>query len=117
MFGGSPFRVRTRPRTTTTGTSSAPRVMVTSAARSASVGLRLVAAGVSIPLTTEGAATWPAGAVRGFVAGAVQFTPAWGDAELAYVYWSAAKVAEGAGDLPSIGTCCPSIARRGQRRS
>ena len=117
MFGGSPFRVRTRRTMTTTGTPSVPRVITTSAGRSASAGLRLVADGASIPLTTEGAATWPAGAVRGFMAGAVQLTPAWGDADLASVYWSAAKPAEGSGDLPSIGTCCPSIARRGQRRS
>ena len=71
-----------------------------------SANLRLVADGASIPLTTEGSATWPAGAARGFVAGDVQITPAWGDAALAYVYWSAAKDAEGAGDLPSLGTCC-----------
>ncbi len=71
-----------------------------------SANLRLTADGASIPLTTEGSATWPAGATRGFVAGEVQLTPAWGDAELAYVYWSAANPAEGAGDLPSIGTCC-----------
>ncbi|NNJ13236.1 hypothetical protein EKD04_023200, partial [Chloroflexales bacterium ZM16-3] len=70
----------------------------------AAVGL--LADGTVTPLTTEGAATWPSGADRGFVAGDVRVTPVWGDATLAYVYWSAAKEAEGQGDLPSIGTCC-----------
>jgi hypothetical protein len=69
-------------------------------------GLSLMEGAATTPLTSEGDATWPAGSARGFVAGAVQVTPEWGDAELAYIYWSAAKPAEGEGDLPSIGTCC-----------
>lgn len=68
--------------------------------------LALVADGATTPLTTEGEATWPAGSARGFVAGGVRLTPVWGDATLAYTYWSAAKASEGDGDLPSIGTCC-----------
>ncbi|MEI7646565.1 MAG: hypothetical protein WCJ55_20015 [Chloroflexales bacterium] len=62
--------------------------------------------GTRAPLTREGDGVWPARAVRGFVAGTVRVTPDWGDADLAYVYWSVAKDAEGEGDLPSIGTCC-----------
>jgi hypothetical protein len=69
-------------------------------------GLRLIDEETTTPLTREGDATWPTGAARGLVAGGVQVTPEWGDAELAYVYWSTAKAAEGQGDLPSIGTCC-----------
>ena len=68
--------------------------------------LSLVSDGTPTPLTSEGAATWTAGTGRGFVVGDVHVTPDWGDAELAYVYWSAANPAEGEGDLPSIGTCC-----------
>lgn len=59
-----------------------------------------------LPITTEGQATWPAGTDHHIVAGPVQITPLWGDAEQAYVYWSVAKAAEGQGDLPSIGECC-----------
>jgi hypothetical protein len=71
----------------------------------AAPGLSLVEADAARPLTSEGDAEWLAGATRGFVAGRVQVTPEWGNAELAYVYWSVAKAAEGQGDLPSIGTC------------
>ncbi|MEI7770738.1 MAG: hypothetical protein WCI67_12140 [Chloroflexales bacterium] len=69
-------------------------------------GAALQADGVMTPLTSEGEATWPGGADRSFISGDVRVTPEWGDAELAYVYWSVAKAAEGQGDLPSIGTCC-----------
>lgn len=69
-------------------------------------GLSLVGDGTPTALIREGNATWSAGSARGFVAGDVRVTPDWGDAELAYVYWSATNPAEGEGDLPSIGTCC-----------
>jgi hypothetical protein len=69
-------------------------------------GLALIDGGTTTPLRVEGEAEWPTKVDRGFAAGAVRVRPDWGDAELAYVYWSTAKPAEGQGDLPSIGSCC-----------
>lgn len=69
------------------------------------------------PLTTEGTATWEAGATPQLVATVADqsFTiaPAWEDATRAYVFWTLAKDAEGRGDLPSIGTCCNLDSRQG----
>ncbi len=68
-------------------------------------------------LEREGQAEWEAGGPEGFRletdAGALALDPAWGDAELAYAYWTRAAAAEGQGDLPSIGTCCALDARQG----
>jgi hypothetical protein len=68
-------------------------------------------------LAVEGQAEWPAGgpqALRLTTAdGALTLAPAWGDAELAYVYWTRPGDAEGRGDLPSIGTCCALDMRQG----
>jgi len=76
-------------------------------------GLGLIVAGATTALTEEGSAEWPAGAERSFYVGAVQVTPDWGDATRAFVYWSAAKPEEGAGDLPSIGSCCQLDSQQG----
>jgi hypothetical protein len=69
------------------------------------------------PLLTEGSEEWAAGTDQGFIfttaAGQLMVSPTWGDAERAFVYWSAAKEAEGQGDLPSIGTCCRLDAQQG----
>jgi hypothetical protein len=69
------------------------------------------------PLLTEGWEEWAAGTDQGFMfttaAGQLVVNPIWGDAERAFVYWSAAKEAEGQGDLPSIGTCCRLDAQQG----
>jgi hypothetical protein len=68
-------------------------------------------------LAEEGQAEWPAGGPQGFrIAtpdGPLALTPVWGDAELAYVYWTRPAEAEGRGDLPSIGSCCALDARQG----
>lgn len=61
---------------------------------------------VLTPLVDEGLAEISGGADLGFQfdteAGPLTVTPAWGDAELAFTYWTQAKPAEGQGDLPSI---------------
>jgi hypothetical protein len=62
------------------------------------------------PLAGEGMATWrptgQAGLTLDDRAGSLSLRPIWGDAELAYVYWTEARPEEGQGDLPSIGSCC-----------
>ena len=69
------------------------------------------------PLAAEGQAEWAPGGAERFrlEAGDEAFTlaPAWGDAELGYVYWTRPAEAEGRGDLPSIGSCCALDARQG----
>jgi hypothetical protein len=68
-------------------------------------------------LPTEGQAEWRPGDDHAFQltdsASTLQITPDWGDAELAYVYWSHARPEEGQGDLASIGSCCALDARQG----
>jgi len=69
-------------------------------------------------LMTEGRAEWPAGGpqrieVASEDGAGLAISPVWGDAGLAYVYWSQAKDAEGRGDLPSIGQCCALDFRQG----
>ena len=68
-------------------------------------------------LPTEGQAEWRPGDDHAFQltdsASTLQITPDWGDAELAYVYWSRARPGEGQGDLASIGSCCALDARQG----
>lgn len=69
------------------------------------------------PLAEEGQAEWlPGGpeALRIEAGGAaLTMAPVWGDAELAYLYWTRPAEAEGRGDLPSIGSCCALDARQG----
>lgn len=68
-------------------------------------------------LTREGRTTWRPGAPHALEArtpdGALTLTPLWGEAELAYVYWTRPAQAEGQGDLPSIGSCCALDDRQG----
>ncbi|PDW01930.1 hypothetical protein [Candidatus Viridilinea mediisalina] len=68
-------------------------------------------------LHEEGWQEWAAGGPHAFqltgTGGTQTITPLWGDAELAYVYWTHAKPAEGQGDLPTIGTCCALDERQG----
>ncbi|WP_129676464.1 hypothetical protein [Candidatus Chloroploca sp. Khr17] len=68
-------------------------------------------------LQQEGFAVWEAGNTQRFAlateAGALAVAPIWGDAELAYLYWTQARPEEGQGDLPSIGTCCGLDERQG----
>jgi hypothetical protein len=45
--------------------------------------------------------------------GALTISLVWNDAEMAYVYWTQVKDAEGRGDLPSIGSCCALDANQG----
>jgi len=79
--------------------------------------LERTAEGAKAPLTTEGWEEWPGGSDRALTlatgAGPLRLAPMWRDAERAFVYWSAAKPAEGQGDLPSIGTCCRLDAQQG----
>ncbi|MCX7789117.1 MAG: hypothetical protein N2378_00620 [Chloroflexaceae bacterium] len=68
-------------------------------------------------LTHEGQTTWRPDAPHAFEArtpdGALALRPLWGEAELAYGYWTRPAQAEGQGDLPSIGSCCALDARQG----
>ncbi|MFV9506823.1 MAG: hypothetical protein AB4911_19915 [Oscillochloridaceae bacterium umkhey_bin13] len=61
-------------------------------------------------LTHEGLDEWGAGAPNELrvttTDGSRSFSLAWGDAEQTYSYWTRFRPEEGAGDLPSIGTCC-----------
>ncbi|PDV98015.1 hypothetical protein CJ255_22130, partial [Candidatus Viridilinea mediisalina] len=69
------------------------------------------------PLHEEGWQEWAAGGPHAFqltgAGGEQTISPLWGDAELAYVYWTQAKPAEGQGDLPTLGTCCALDERQG----
>ncbi len=69
------------------------------------------------PLTSEGLAEWPANGPQAFgledAAGQLTVAPVWGDAQFAYVYWTALRPEEGQGDLPSIGSCCALDAGQG----
>jgi hypothetical protein len=69
------------------------------------------------PLSVEGLAEWPAGGPQAFQlerdGGPLTIAPAWGDAELAYVYWTLTRPEEGQGDLASIGSCCALDERQG----
>jgi hypothetical protein len=79
--------------------------------------LRLWDGTQATPLSSEGMAEWPAASPHSFQldgpGGPLTITPAWGDAELAYLYWTLAKAEEGQGDLASIGSCCNLDARQG----
>lgn len=83
----------------------------------AGAGVALVDGAATTPLATEGQAEWPAGGPQAIAVttaeGPLALTPAWGDAELAYVYWTRPSAAEGQGDLPSIGSCCALDAAQG----
>lgn len=78
----------------------------------------------AVPLEREGQAEWAAGAPEGFqITNGVDgsrngndewaLRVLWGDAELAYAYWTRPDPAEGQGDLPSIGSCCALDAQQG----
>lgn len=72
---------------------------------------------IATPLTTEDLVTWTPDIHHEFrwqTSGAtLALRPVWGDAELAYVYWSRPADAEGRSDLPSIGSCCALDERQG----
>lgn len=82
----------------------------------AATGLTIAdTAGATTP-GSEGLATWSTPddqAILFHGAHPVAVAPIWGDAELAYVYWTEARPAEGQGDLPSIGGCCALDANQG----
>jgi hypothetical protein len=73
--------------------------------------------GTTSRLEREGQTEWPVDGIQHLLWSTpevrLEVSPLWGDAELAYLYWTRARDAEGRSDLPSIGQCCALNADQG----